>query len=88
MCAVFKLVSYAEYMLATNLREYKVIGLICRIGQADQAFTHGMAHGLLIASIVMVATAVVALIMLPTRVRPYKEPAARQRQEETAAQRV
>ena len=41
------------------------------INNADQAFTYSMAHALLAASIIMAVTAVVTLVILPTRVRPY-----------------
>ena len=43
------------------------------IDKADQAFVYGMAHALLIASIVMAVTAVVTLVILPARVRAYRQ---------------
>jgi EmrB/QacA subfamily drug resistance transporter len=43
------------------------------VNQANQAFTASMAHTLLIAAIIMAVAAVVVLIILPTRVRPYSE---------------
>ena len=46
------------------------------VNSADQAFTYGMAHALLIAAIIMTATAVFSLIVVPTRVRPYQDPPA------------
>ena len=47
--------------------------------KADQAFVSGMAHALLIASIVMAVTAIITLIILPARVRAYRQedPASR-----------
>jgi len=42
------------------------------VSNADQAFTVSMAHALLAASIIMAVTAVVAVIIIPTRVRPYE----------------
>ena len=44
------------------------------VNQANQAFTASMAHTLLIAAIIMAVAAVVVLVILPTRVRPYSEP--------------
>ena len=44
------------------------------IKKADEAFTYGMVHTLLIASIIMAAASVLVLIIVPTRVRPYSEP--------------
>jgi predicted MFS family arabinose efflux permease len=43
------------------------------IHNADQAFTYGMAHTLLISSIIMATAAVFVLLVVPTRVRPYSE---------------
>ena len=43
------------------------------IKKADEAFTFGMAHTLLIASIIMVAAAVLVVLIVPTRVRPYSD---------------
>jgi hypothetical protein len=45
------------------------------VGKADEAFTYGMAHALLVAAIIMTVTGVLALIIVPTKVRPYSEPA-------------
>ncbi len=42
---------------------------------ANQAFTDSMAHALLIAAVIMAATAVLALVILPNKVRPYSEQA-------------
>jgi predicted MFS family arabinose efflux permease len=44
------------------------------VSQANQAFTSSMDHTLLIAAIIMAVAAVVVLVILPTRVRPYSEP--------------
>jgi MFS family permease len=44
------------------------------VKKADETFTYGMAHTLLIASIIMAVAAVVVVLILPTRVRPYNEP--------------
>jgi hypothetical protein len=44
------------------------------VNKTDEAFTYGMAHALLVAAIIMAAAAVLALIIVPTRVRPYSEP--------------
>jgi EmrB/QacA subfamily drug resistance transporter len=41
--------------------------------KADQAFTYSMAHTLLIASIIMAVAAVLVLVIVPTKVRPYSE---------------
>lgn len=43
------------------------------ISKANQAFTDSMARTLLIASIVMAITAIITLIILPTKVRPYSQ---------------
>jgi len=43
------------------------------ISTANQAFTSGMAHALLIGSIIMAITSAVTFIILPARVRSYKE---------------
>jgi EmrB/QacA subfamily drug resistance transporter len=43
------------------------------VDSSNQAFTYGMTHALLTAAIVMAATAVFSLIVVPTRVRPYRE---------------
>ena len=43
------------------------------IATANEAFTTSMAHALFVAGIVMVITSIVTLIILPARVRPYKE---------------
>ena len=43
------------------------------VKNADEAFTYGMAHALLVAAIIMAVTAVLALFIVPTRVRPYNE---------------
>jgi predicted MFS family arabinose efflux permease len=43
------------------------------VNKADEAFTYGMAHALLVAAIIMAATAVLALIIVPTKIRPYSE---------------
>ena len=43
------------------------------VEQSNVAFTEAMAHALLVASIVMAVTAVVAFLIVPTRVRPYQE---------------
>jgi EmrB/QacA subfamily drug resistance transporter len=43
------------------------------VKKADEAFTYGMAHALLVAAIIMATAAVLALIIVPTRVRPYNE---------------
>jgi EmrB/QacA subfamily drug resistance transporter len=43
------------------------------ISKADEAFTYSMAHTLLTACIIMTVAAVVVLLIVPTRVRPYSE---------------
>lgn len=43
------------------------------VNKADEAFTYGMAHALLVAAIIIAATAVLALFIVPTRVRPYSQ---------------
>jgi predicted MFS family arabinose efflux permease len=43
------------------------------INNADQAFSYGMAHTLLIASIIMASAAVLVVVIVPTRVQPYRE---------------
>lgn len=43
------------------------------ISTANEAFTSSMAHALFIGGIIMVMTSIVTLIILPARVRPYKE---------------
>jgi hypothetical protein len=43
------------------------------VKNADEAFTYSMAHALLVAAIIMAVTAVLALFIVPSRVRPYNE---------------
>jgi EmrB/QacA subfamily drug resistance transporter len=43
------------------------------IASADQAFTDGVAYGLLVGAIIMIAASILALIIVPTRVQPYQE---------------
>jgi EmrB/QacA subfamily drug resistance transporter len=43
------------------------------VKKADEAFTHGMAYTLLIASIIMAVASALVLIIVPTKVRPYSE---------------
>jgi hypothetical protein len=43
------------------------------VDNANQAFTSGMTHALLTAAIIMAATAVFSLVVVPTRVRPYRD---------------
>jgi type IV secretory pathway VirB2 component (pilin) len=43
------------------------------ISQSNAAFVSGMRHALIIASIIMLAASIVALIILPSRVRPAME---------------
>jgi len=43
------------------------------ISTANEAFTSGMAHALFIGGIIMVMAFIITLIILPARVRPYKE---------------
>ena len=44
------------------------------VKKANEAFTNSMAHTLLIASIIIAVAALLVLIIVPTRVRPYSEP--------------
>jgi EmrB/QacA subfamily drug resistance transporter len=41
------------------------------IHNADQAFTYGMAHTLLVSAIIMATAAVLVVLIVPTRVQPY-----------------
>jgi EmrB/QacA subfamily drug resistance transporter len=43
------------------------------ISSANTAFTSAMAHALLVASVIIALTAVVTLVILPTRIRPYSQ---------------
>ena len=43
------------------------------ISTANQAFTSSMTHALLIAGIILVVTSIVTILILPARVRPYRE---------------
>lgn len=43
------------------------------ISTANEAFTSGMAHALFVGGIIMVMASIVTLIILPAKVRPYKE---------------
>jgi predicted MFS family arabinose efflux permease len=43
------------------------------ISTSNEAFTSSMTHALFIGGIIVVVTSIVALIILPARVRPYKE---------------
>ncbi|HXX59252.1 MAG TPA: MFS transporter [Dehalococcoidales bacterium] len=43
------------------------------VDQANQAFTDSMAHALLVTAIIMTATAVMALFIIPGKIRPYHE---------------
>jgi len=43
------------------------------VKNADEAFTYSMAHALLVAAVIMAVTAVLALFIVPSRVRPYNE---------------
>ena len=44
------------------------------VKNADEAFTYGMSHALLVAAIIMAVTGLWVLFILPTRVRPYSYP--------------
>ncbi len=58
--------------VAANIPNPQLAQLI--VSNADQAFTFGMSYALLVAAIIMAATAVLALVFLPTKVQPYNEP--------------
>ena len=60
------------HAVAANVPDPQLARFI--VSNADEAFTRGMAHGLLIAAIIMAVTSVVALIIVPTKIRPYSEP--------------
>jgi EmrB/QacA subfamily drug resistance transporter len=59
------------HIAAQNIPDKQLSQLI--VARSDEAFTYGMTHALLIAAIIMVVTAIVTLLILPARVRAYKE---------------
>ncbi len=60
-------------ILAANVRAQSPALAQLIVNKADEAFTYGMAHALLVAAIIMTMAAIVVLFILPTRVRPYSE---------------
>ena len=59
------------HIAAQNVADPQLSGFI--ISTANKAFTSGMAHALFIGGIIMIMAFIITLIILPARVRPYKE---------------
>ena len=59
------------HIAAQNVANPQLSKLI--ISTANEAFTSSMTHALFIGGIIVVVTSIVTLIILPARVRPYKE---------------
>ena len=61
------------HVVAANVQQQSPTVAKFIASQADQAFTNGMAHTLLVAAIIMAVAAVVVVLIVPTRVRPYSD---------------
>ena len=63
----------AQIVAATAQKQSHMLAQFI-VKNADEAFTYGMAHALLVAAIIMAVTAVLVVFIVPTKVRPYSEP--------------
>jgi EmrB/QacA subfamily drug resistance transporter len=59
------------HIVAQNIPNPQLAELI--VNQSNQAFTSGSSHAMVVAAVIMVITSIITFIILPSRVRAYKE---------------